>query len=165
MKGGILEIMGPLATDLAGLAYRAVLTKQYASVTPQAVSVWCRQLGHETFYATYYGLGDASRQLPPDLDIVFIACYTKDSALAYALAKKYRSAGVRTVIGGPHAKVYPADCLRFFDLVVKECDKSLIADIVAGHFDPGSFISSAKPFEDLPTVQERMPEIRKSALL
>jgi radical SAM superfamily enzyme YgiQ (UPF0313 family) len=165
VKIGVLEILGLPARYPTDLAYNLVLTKQYASVTPQAVSVWCRQLGHETFYAPYYGLGDPGRQLPSDLDIVFIASYTQDSALAYAVAKKYRGAGVRTVIGGPHAKAFPMDCLRFFDLVVKECDRSLIADILAGHFDPGSVISSTKPFEDLPSVQERMPEIRKSAFL
>ena len=165
MKVGILEILGLPARHPTDLVYQLVMKKQYASVTPQAVSVWCRQLGHETFYAPYYGLGDPGRQLPPDLDIVFIASYTQDSPLAYALAKKYRRAGVRTVIGGPHAKAFPVDCLRFFDLVVKECDKLLIADILAGHFDPGSVISSAQPFEDLPTVQERMPEIRQSAFL
>ena len=165
MKVGILEILGSPARYPTDLAYRLIMRKQYASVTPQAVSVWCRQLGHETFYAPYYGVGDPGGQFPTDLDIVFIASYTQDSALAYALAKKYGRAGVRTVIGGPHAKAFPVDCLRFFDLAVKECDKSLIADILAGHFDPGSVISSAKPFDDLPTVQERLPEIRKSAFL
>lgn len=165
MKVGILEILGLPSCHPADLAYRLVLTKQYASLTPQAVSVWCRQLGHETFYATYYGLGDPGRQLPSELDVVFISSYTQDSALSYALAKKYRRAGVRTVIGGPHAKAFPVDCLRFFDLVIKECDKTLIADILAGHFDPGSAISSAKPLEDVPTVEERMSEISKSAFL
>jgi radical SAM superfamily enzyme YgiQ (UPF0313 family) len=101
--------------------------------------------------------------LPVDLDVVFISCYTQVSHLAYAVAKLYRAAGVRTVIGGPHAKAFPVDCLRFFDLVVGECDPELIQDIVAGQFDPGSIISSARPFDDVPTVQERMPEIRASA--
>lgn len=165
MKVGILEILGLPSSHPADLAYRLVMTKQYASLTPQAVSVWCRQLGHETFYATYYGLGDPGRQLPSDLDVVFITSYTQASALSYALAKKYRRAGVRTVIGGPHAKAFPVDCLRFFDLVIKECDKSLIADTLAGHFDPGSVISSTKPLEDVPTVEERMSEICKSAFL
>ncbi len=165
MKVGILDLLALPARHPADVAYHLVMTKQYASVTPQAVSVWSRQLGHETFYATYYGVGDPGRRLPPDLDIVFITSYTQASAMAYALAKKYRMAGVCTVIGGPHAKAFPVDCLRFFDLVVKECDKSLIADILAGHFDPGSVISSAKPFDDLPSVEERMPEIRESAFL
>ncbi|WP_431903150.1 B12-binding domain-containing radical SAM protein [Amycolatopsis thermoflava] len=139
------------------------MTKQFAGITPQAISVWCRRQGHETFYATYYGLGDPHRLLPRDLDVVFIACYTQVSHLAYALAKLYRRAGVRTVIGGPHAKAFPVDCLRFFDLVVGECDAELISGILAGQYDPGSVISAARPFDDVPTVAERMPEIRASA--
>ena len=77
---------------------------------------------------------------------MFIASYTQASAIAYALGRLYRRAGARTVIGGPHAKAFPADCLRFFDLVVKDCDEALVADILAGRFDPGSVISSARPF-------------------
>ena len=163
MRVGIIEILALPSQNWANTIYRLSFTKQFASVTPQAISVWCRQLGHETFYAVYYGVGDAHHRLPPDLDIIFIACYTQSSPLAYALAKLYRKTGIRTVIGGPHAKSFPVDCLRFFDLVVKECDKVLIVDILAGQFDPGAFISSAKPFDDLPTVEERMPEIRASS--
>jgi hypothetical protein len=163
MRVGIIELLALPSQRWADTIYHSFLTKQFASVTPQAISVWCRQLGHETFYAIYYGVGDARHRLPPDLDIIFIACHTQTSPMAYAFAKLYRKAGTRTVIGGPHAKSFPVDCLRFFDLVVKECDKELIADILAGHFDPGTFISSAKPFDDLPTVEERMPEIRASA--
>jgi radical SAM superfamily enzyme YgiQ (UPF0313 family) len=70
---------------------------------------------------------------------------------------------VRTVIGGPHAKAFPVDCLRFFDIVVTMCDEELIADILAGHVDPGSVAASEHPFDDVPTVEERMPEIRRSA--
>jgi hypothetical protein len=118
MRVGILDILGLPAWRPAELGYRLLITKQFAGITPQAVSVWCRRLGHETFYATYYGVGRPDRQLPADLDVVFISCYTQVSHLAYALAKLYRRAGVRTVIGGPHAKAFPVDCLRFFDLVV-----------------------------------------------
>ncbi len=163
MRVGILDILALPARHPADISYHLLITKQFASITPQAVAVWCRRLGHETFYAVYYGVGDARRLLPTDLDIVFIACYTQASAIAYALSLLYRKAGVRTVIGGPHAKAFPLDCLRFFDLVVKECDQSLIADILAGHFAPGSLISSDQPFDDVPTVEERMLEIRASA--
>lgn len=142
-----------------------MLSRQYASITPQAISVWCRQLGHETFYATYYGLGRPERRLPSDLDVVFIACYTQVSAIAYVLAKRYRRAGTRTVIGGAHAKAFPSDCLRFFDLVVQECDKALVADILAGHYAPGSIISSARPFDDVPPVEERIGEIRAASFI
>lgn len=163
MKVGILDILAPPTRRPAELAYRLLMTKQFASITPQAISVWCRRQGHDTHYATYYGLGTPHRLLPTDLDVVFISCYTQVSHLAYALAKLYRRAGVRTVIGGPHAKAFPVDCLRFFDLVVRECDATLVADILAGQFDPGTVISADRPFDDIPTVEERMPEIRASA--
>ena len=163
MRVGILDILALPSQGPADTVYHALLTKQFASITPQAVSVWCRRLGHETFYAVYYGVGDVHRLLPPDLDVVFVSCYTQASPIAYAVALIHRRAGTRTVIGGPHAKAFPADCLRFFDVVVKECDRSLIADILAGHADPGSVISSARPYDDVPTVEERMPEIGASA--
>ncbi len=163
MRVGILDILALPSRHPADTFYHLLLTKQFASITPQAIAVWCRRLGHTTFYAAYYGVGDAHRLLPPDLDVIFISCYTQVSPIAYALGVLYRKAGTRTVIGGPHAKAFPVDCLRFFDLVVQECDQSLIADILAGHFDPGSLISSAQPFDDVPTVEERMPEIRASA--
>jgi hypothetical protein len=67
---------GVAARQPTDLPYRLLITKQYASVTPQAVAVWSRQLGHETFYAPYYGLGDPGSQLPTDLDIVFVASYS-----------------------------------------------------------------------------------------
>ncbi len=163
MRVGVLDILALPSQSPADAVYHALITKQFASITPQAISVWCRRLGHDTFYAVYYGAGDARRLLPPDLDLVFIACYTQVSPIAYAVALLYRKAGTRTVVGGPHAKAFPVDCLRFFDLVVKDCDQALIADILAGQFDPGSVVSSARPFDDVPTVEERMPEIRASA--
>lgn len=165
MRVGVLDLLAMPARGPAEALYHSILTREFASLTPQAVSVWCRQLGHETFYAIYYGVGELDQRLPRDLDVIFLCCYTQASALAYALAKIYRRAGARTVIGGPHAKAFPADCARFFDVVVKECDKSLIADILSDGYPPGSVVSSGKPFDDLPTVAERMPEIRASAFL
>ncbi|MGK7926845.1 MAG: radical SAM protein [Spirulina sp.] len=163
MRVGILEVIDFPCYSLTGWMYNLLVAKQYASVTPQAISVWCRQLGYETFYAAYYGMGNPSRLLPQDLDIIFFACCTPASPLAYALAKIYRQKGIRTVIGGAHAESFPVDCLRFFDLVLKHCDRELIANIVKGEFESGQYISRAKPFDDCPTVEERMPEIKASA--
>ena len=42
----------------AHTAYVYPVIRQYASVMPQAVSVWCRELGHQVFYATYFGQKD-----------------------------------------------------------------------------------------------------------
>jgi radical SAM superfamily enzyme YgiQ (UPF0313 family) len=122
-------------------------------------------MGHRVHYATYYGLGDPKAKLPNDLDVVFICAHTHLAPLAYALAKVYKMERTRTIIGGPHAKSFARDCLRYFDLVVLECDKSLITNIINDQFDPKSIISSQQPFEDLPSIAERLPEIRTSAFV
>ena len=91
MRIGILELMSAGATRrLDHIAYSYLVTKQYASIMPQAVSVWCRNLGHQVFYATYFGNRYPEQLLPNDLDVVFISTYTQASAWAYVLAKLYR---------------------------------------------------------------------------
>ena len=145
-------------------AYNYLVTKQYASIMPQAISVWCRNLGHEVFYATYFGNQDPKTLLPKDLDVVFISTYTQASALAYALAKLYRKEKTLTVIGGPHAKQFPEDCLRFFDIVVGDCDKTLITEILRDR-PRGQILTSGRALNSIPGVEERMPEIRASTFL
>ena len=76
-----------------------------------------------------------------------------------------RRAGALTVLGGPHAKAFPRDALRFFDLVVGQCDRGLVAEILAKTFPPGTAVASGGLPDDLPTVEERMPEIHASAFL
>jgi hypothetical protein len=164
MKVGILDLLNDISPKgFRDRLYAAYFTRMLVSITPQAVAVWCRQLGHEVFYATYYGQKDPRRLLPDELDVIFVGAYTQASALAYALAKFYRKEKTLTVIGGPHAKAFPVDCLRFFDLVVKDCDKTLISDILRGHFDPPSIITSGRVLTEFPSVEERMPEIASSA--
>jgi len=145
-----------------GRAYAHYLTRQFVRITPQAISVWCRRLGHDVHYATYYGQADPRSLLPCDLDVLFVGAYTCSSGLAYALARLYRRQKTVTVIGGPHAKAYPADCVRYFDIVVKECDQELVADILGGQFEYPSVVSSGRPLTQIPSVEERLPEIRAS---
>ena len=68
------------------------------------------------------------------------------------------------MIGGPHARSFPADCLRFFDLVVHECDKTLIDDILRMSCRRGTVVSRAGFLRDLPSVEERLPEITGTTL-
>jgi hypothetical protein len=131
---------------------------------PQAVAVWCRQLGHDVTYATHFAQQEPRSLLPADLDVVFVCTYTHASPGAYAMAKLFRSEGTLTVIGGPHARSFPADCLRFFDIVVQRCDKELLQDILGGAFAPGSVVSSAASPTELPSVEERLPFILDSSL-
>ncbi|MBI3242030.1 MAG: hypothetical protein HYZ49_07040 [Chloroflexi bacterium] len=163
MNIGILDLLTVRANTPLDYADCFLIRKQYASLTPQAISVWCRQMGHRVHYTTYYGFGDPKARLPNDLDVVFISAHTPRAPLAYALSKLFQSEGTRTIIGGPHAKAYSQDCLRYFDLVVLECDKELIANIIGNQFKPKSIISSRQPYEDTPTLEERVPEIRASA--
>jgi hypothetical protein len=159
MNVGVIELIAYTVppewrTRNVALAMRKMLY----SVMPQVVAAWCRRRGHRTHYATYYGQTDPAKLLPKDLQIVFISATTQASGLAYALARYYRILGVRTVLGGPHAKCFPADALRFFDLVVGECDQSLIEDILANRFEPPMFVSSRRP-KALPGVAERFPDV------
>jgi len=161
MKIGVLEIIvatAPKHLSVNNIFYYLV-AKQYAGIMPQAVSAWCRRMGHDVHYATYWGQADPMRLLPGDLDLIFISTYTHASPMAYAVARLFKRAGARTVVGGPHAKVFPQDCLRFFDLAVQQCDEELVRDIVDGVFEPGTVVSSEQPLTELPGVEERMPEI------
>jgi hypothetical protein len=160
MRIGVLELLrAGVSTPWNQKPYDHLIVKQYASIMPQAVSVWCRDLGHEVFYATYFGQRDPKQLLPSDLDVVFISGHTEASALAYALAKLYRRQNTVTVMGGPHAKQFPHDCLRFFDVAVRDCDRSLIIDILS-ELPHGEIVSSGRTLQEIPSVQERMPEIR-----
>ena len=154
MKIGVIELLQEKpAESWSYRLYHAQFSKQFVSITPQAIAVWCRQAGHQVHYATYYGQADPKSLLPDDLDVVFIGTYTPYCGLAYALAKLYRREKTLTVIGGAHAKSFPEDCLRYFDLVVKECNRTLVEDILKGRFDPPAVITSGKPLTEIPTVE------------
>jgi radical SAM superfamily enzyme YgiQ (UPF0313 family) len=162
MRIGVLELLSAgRSGDWTQRVSGHLLLKQFASIMPQAVSVWCRDLGHQVFYATYYGQKGPKQLLPNDLDLVFISGHTQASALAYALAKLYRQEKTVTVIGGPHAKQFSDDCQRFFDVVVRDCDRTLIADMLRAP-PVGEIVTSGRTLQSIPSVQERMPEIRAS---
>ncbi|MCZ6512915.1 MAG: radical SAM protein [Nitrospinae bacterium] len=164
MKVGVMELLQERpAGNWSYRLYHAQMSKQFVSITPQAIAVWCRQAGHQVHYVTYYGQADPKSLLPNDLDVVFIGTYTPYCGLAYALAKLYRREKTLTVIGGPHAKSFSEDCLRYFDLVVKECDRTLVEDILKGRFESPAVITSGKPLTEIPSVEERMPDIIRAS--
>ena len=161
MKVGIIDLLvdeavhGPLQR-----LYSLYFRKQFMSVMPQVVSVWCRQHGHSVTYATYYGQAEPDRLVPDDVDVLFVSSYTQASALAYALAALFRRRGTLTVLGGPHARSFPTDALRAFDIVVRNCDRNLVDDIVSGRIDPPAIVDSGRSLTDIPSVAERAAEIR-----
>lgn len=165
MKIGILELLlDTVALSPTDTVFGRLFRRQLYSIMPQTIAAWCRELNHQVHYATYYGQRDPARLLPADLDIVFISAYTQASALAHALAKLYRMDGVRTVIGGPHAKAFPEECLRFFDIVVGDCDKALLDDILCGRVEPPALVASKGSPAEFASVEERLPEISGTAM-
>ena len=166
MKVGVIELLAAGGSPSRRQSVEDYLTtKQYASIMPQAVAVWAKRLGHQVHYTTFYGKGDPKSKLPDDLDVVFMSAYTKDSSLAYALAKLFKRDHALTVIGGPHAKAFPHDCQRFFDLVVTQCDETLVADVLGGHYQPGSIIASGRTLTDMPPLEERMDEVKIASFM
>jgi radical SAM superfamily enzyme YgiQ (UPF0313 family) len=162
---GVIELISDSVWQNWGTRfYGARFRRHYASIMPQVVAVWCEQLGHDVSYATYYGQQDPESLLPRDLDVLFVSTYTHASAVGCALARVHRLRGALTVIGGPHARSFPNDCLRFFDLAVLDCDRGLVDDILRGAFDRGQVITSGRMLTDLPTVEERVPHILKASL-
>lgn len=163
-KVGVIELLAyTVSSEWLLLRLVNKTKRQMYSIMPQIVSVWCRELGHEVTYTTYFGQGDPVSLLPDDLDVIFISASTQASALAYALAKVYRRKGILTVAGGPHAKCFAEDCSRFFDITVTQCDKSLIGDILSDHIDPPAIVATDRPLASFPTVEERLPEITAAA--
>jgi hypothetical protein len=165
---GVLELIAATAAVHSRLRpsfwIELAVKQQHYSIMPQAVSAWSRARGCQTHYATFYGLGQPEDLLPADLDIVFLATPTQHSLLAYALAAVFRARGARVVLAGSHARAYPEDCARHADIVVTDCDRQLVEDILAGHIDRG-IATSSKRLADLPMVEERETEIRTAAFV
>lgn len=162
MRIGILELLNMPVHNAWGYMEANLVRRQFASVMVQTISVWCRQMGHQVFYVPYIGVGVPEKYLPGDLDVLFISAHTYLAPLAYAMGKIYRNKGVRTIFGGAHAKSFPLDSRLFFDVTVLECDRNLIAAILKDEIPPHSIVSSQNPIESIPTLEERMPEIRRS---
>ena len=96
-----------------------------ASIMPQVVGAWCEEMGHDVKFMCYTGLEDFSKELPEDIDLLFIGAFTQAAQFAYALSNLYRQRGVVTVLGGPHARCYPDDAQKYFDYVVGFADKAV----------------------------------------
>src|ERR1041385_1058045 len=65
MRVGVLDLISDCApTDWANRLYGRYLRKQFMSIMPQAVSVWCRELGHNVHYAPYWGQCDPLELVP-----------------------------------------------------------------------------------------------------
>lgn len=151
--------------------YARVMNPNFASIMPQAVAVWCEELGHDVRFMCYTGREEFSRELLADTDVLIINAFSLSAQMAYALSNLYRRQGAVTVLGGPHARCYAEDAALYFDYVLGLTDKPVIAEVLADaarHRPYGRQLSALKQPRHLPGVRERWkfiaPTIAKAPL-
>ena len=138
--------------------FARIMNANFASIMPQIVGVWCEEEGHDVTYICYTGKEDMIRELPQEVDIVFIGAFTESALTAYALSNFLRSRGAVTVLGGPHARCYPEDAVKYFDFVVGFTDKNIVCEILydcSPHRPEGLQLSARTQPLSLPGVKER----------
>src|SRR5216117_1236576 len=143
-----------------------------ASIMPQVVGVWCEAEGHQVTFVCYTGFENLLKELPADVDLVFIGAFTEAALLAYSLSNLFRSRGAVTVLGGPHARCYPEDARKYFDYVLGFTDQTVIRDVLAEcapHRPLGEHRTAPRQPVTLPGVRERWrfiePTLRKAPLI
>jgi hypothetical protein len=135
-----------------------VMNANLASIMPQVVGVWCQKAGHDVSFVCYTGFEDLTRELPKDLDLMFIGAFTESALLAYAISARLRAQGVVTVLGGPHARCYPQDAQKYFDYVLGFTDEATIEEVLrdcSSHSPLGLRLSATRQPSHLPGVRER----------
>lgn len=135
-----------------------VMNPNLASIMPQAVAVWCEELGHDVRFVCYTGFEDLTAELLGDSDIVFMTAFTRSAQLAYAISNLYRQRGAITVLGGPHARCYPEDAVKYFDYVLGFTDKELLDDVLrqgAPQRPHGLHLTAQRQPPALPGVEAR----------
>jgi hypothetical protein len=166
---GIVDIVSKGPTRAL---YARVMNANLASIMPQVLGVWCRQLGHDVTLVCYTGFEDLLKELPATLDVLFIGAFTEAAHTAYALSNLFRSRGAVTVIGGPHARCYPEDALQYFDYVLGFTDRETLLDVLqdcSQHRPLGVHLSAQRQPTELPGVEERWefiePTLKKTPVL
>jgi len=155
LRIGILDLVTRAPSP--GL-YGRLMNPNLASIMPQAIGVWCEQLGHDVTLVCYTGSEDLLRDLPADMDLLFIGAFTQAAQLAYAISHMFQGRGTITVLGGPHARCYPDDSRRYFDYVLGFTDRDLIDDVLrdrAPHRPLGLHLRAGRQPTQLPGVRER----------
>ena len=138
--------------------YSRFMNANLASIMAQAVAVWCEELGHNVRYLCFTGAEDLLGAAGDDADVVFIGAFTRSAQTAYALSSHFRSKSATTVLGGPHARCYPDDAVRWFDFVLGFTGRDTVADVLrerGRREGPGEYVSAAGHPAELPSARAR----------
>ncbi|QMU28472.1 B12-binding domain-containing radical SAM protein [Adhaeribacter radiodurans] len=169
LKIGVIDLVSKGPTNTL---WARTMHANLASIMPQVVATWCEQQGHEVTLMCYTGLEDLRRELPKNLDLVFLCSFTQAALLAYALSNYFRSQGTVTVLGGPHARCYPDDAVKYFDYVLGFTHQSTIIEVLedcSPQRPIGKHLSANRQPAHLPGVKERWkfiePTLKKAPFL
>jgi len=108
----------------------------------------------------------AAATLPDGFDLVGISSYSAQIDEAYELADRYRAAGVRVLLGGPHVSVLPAEAAQHADAVVVGHGElhwpAVLGDAAAGTLKPVyGALSDDYDFADAPLPAFELLEIER----
>ena len=169
LRIGILDLVTKAPTRSM---WARVMHANFASIMPQMLGAWCKQDGHDVKLMCYTGFEKLPEDLPKDVDLFFISAFSHAAQLTYALSNLLRSRGVVTVLGGPHARCYPQDAVKYFDYVVGFTDRTLIREILqdcSQHRPIGRHLAAKQQPQELPGVKERWefiePTLDKAPLI
>jgi radical SAM superfamily enzyme YgiQ (UPF0313 family) len=164
MKKLRISIIDLVHNSVSSSFYRRAMFSNYSSIMPQVIGVWCKEEGHEVNYNIFTGSQPVNSLLNGKTDVVFISSFTFTAQLAYALSNYFRSKGIVTVLGGPHARCYSEDSCLYFDYVLGLTNKELIKDLLSNfemNRKTGIFLSASSQPLSIPGVRERWEFIEK----
>src|SRR3990172_9246960 len=169
LRIGIIDIVsrGPTRS-----LYARVMNANFASIMPQVIGAWCREEGHDVAFVCYTGFEDLLKELPDNVDLVFISAFTEAAHTAYALSNLFLANEAITAIGGPNARCYPEDALQYFDYVLGFTGRETLRDVLqdcSQHRPIGMHIAARQQPRTLPGVRERWqfiePTLKKAPLI
>ncbi len=162
LKIGVIDLVSKAPTKAL---YARIMNANLASIMPQVVAIWCQHEGHDVKMVCYTGREQLDKELPEEVDLVFICGFTQAGLISYALSNYFQSKGAITVLGGPHARCYPDDAAKYFDYVTGFTNKVVIKEILdecAQHRPIGRYIAAPNQPVDIPGVVERWQFIEEN---
>jgi len=73
--------------------FNRIMNANLASIMPQAVAIWCEELGHDVRFVCYTGFEDLTAELLHETDVLFVGAFTRSAQTAYAISNLHRDLG------------------------------------------------------------------------
>src|SRR3972149_5980326 len=99
LRIGIIDIVsrGPTRS-----LYARVMNANFASIMPQVIGAWCREEGHDVAFFCYTGFEDLLKELPDNVDLVFISPFTEAAQKTSRVTRPLAVHRTDSQEGSPH---------------------------------------------------------------